>query len=117
MAQQQIVDFGERHLARALAFDGLEDIAGLDAGLVGRTARNHRDDRGIAEAFRDGCPDLAFGLGLIGLVLFELGGRQIAGVRVQRLEQAVQRAVGHQRDVGLFHVLAAHPRKDFAINL
>ena len=50
LAQQQIVDLGERHLARALAFDGFEDIAGLDAGLVGGTARNHRDDRGIAES-------------------------------------------------------------------
>ena len=74
------MNFGERHLARALAFDGFEDIAGLNAGLVGRTARNYRDDRGIAKAFRNRRSDFAFGLGLIGLVLLELGGGQIAGV-------------------------------------
>ena len=114
---QQVVDFGERHLARALALNGFENIAGLDAGLVGRSAGNHRDDRGIAEALGYCRPDLAFGLGLIGLVLFELGGGQVAGVGVERLQQAVQRAIGHQRDVGLFHILAAHPRKHFAVNL
>ncbi len=111
------MDFGQRHLARALALDGFEDIAGLNAGLVGRTARNHRDDGGIAKAFRNRRSDFAFGLGLVGLVLFELGGGQIAGIRIQRLQQAVQRAVGDGGNVGFFHVLAAHPRQHFAVHL
>src|SRR5215831_7479576 len=43
--------------------------------------------------------------------------REITGVGVKRLEQTVQSAVGHLRDVGLLNVFAAYAREDFAINL
>ena len=117
LSKQQTVDFGQGHFTRALAFDGFEDIAGLNAGLVGRTPRNNRDDRGIAKALRNRCSDFAFGVSLVGLVLFKLGGGQIAGIRIQRLQQAVQRAVGDGGDVGFFHIFAAHSRQHLAVNL
>ena len=43
--------------------------------------------------------------------------RQIAGVGIQRLQQTVQRAVSHRRQVRLFYIFAAHPGQHFAVNL
>src|ERR1700720_2390801 len=46
-----------------------------------------------------------------------LSGRQVTGIRVQRLQRAMQRAIGHGGDVGLFHVFAAHSRQHLAVHL
>ncbi len=47
---KKVVNFRKRHFTRALAFNRFEDVAGLDASLIRWTARNHRNDRSVAEA-------------------------------------------------------------------
>src|SRR5579871_287136 len=44
-------------------------------------------------------------------------GRKIAGVRIERLEKSVQRAIGHLGNVGLFDILATDPREHLAVHL
>ena len=81
--------------------------------LVGGRAGQHVDHRGVAEALGDGhshLRDVRGGAVLIDLVL---GRRQIAGIGIERVQQAVQRAVGHLGDVGLGDVVVL----DLAQNL
>ena len=78
----------QRHLAGTLALDGFENIGGLDSSFFSRTAGDDRDDRGIAEALGDGGANISLGIGLVCLVILVLSRCQVAGVGVQRLEQA-----------------------------
>ena len=50
------------------------------------------------------------------ILLVGLSG-EVAGIGIQGLEQAVQGAIGHLGNVGLFDVLAAHARQNLAVNL
>jgi hypothetical protein len=49
-------------------------------------------------------------------VIFVFGRRKIAGISVERFHEAVQRAFGHRRDVGLLYVFLLDAGKDFAKN-
>src|SRR5579863_2968571 len=42
---------------------------------------------------------------------------QITGIGIQRLEQSMQSAVGHDRYIGLLDILAANAREHFAVHL
>ena len=110
------MDLGQRHLAGALAINGFDDVAIVDLRLIGRPAGDHRYHRCVAERLGDGGADVALAVGLMRLVHLVLFGVEIAGIRVERLQQAMQRAVGDQAEVRLFHVFAADARQHFAID-
>ncbi len=48
------VNFGERHLVRALALDRLEDVGILNTRFFGGAAGNDRDHIRVSEALGDG---------------------------------------------------------------
>src|SRR6266705_6412912 len=102
------MDLRERHLARALPLDGLDDIRSLKACLIRGAAGNDRDYRGIAETLGNRGSDFASCFRPVRLVYLVLPRGEVAGVSVERLEQPVQSAVGHEGDVGLFHVFTAN---------
>ena len=113
--RQPAIDLRQRHVARGLALNCLDDVAALDLRFVRRPARNHRDHRRVAVALgkRRANAGLAF---LARFVFLELGGIQIAGVCVQRLQQPMQRAVGDRRDVRLLDILVADARQHLAVD-
>src|SRR5207248_9682288 len=84
--------------------------------FIGSATRYDGDHGSVSEAFGDGSPDAGFALTVMVLVVLVLGGGEVAGVRVERLEQPVQRTVGDLGDVRLLNVLTLDAREDFAIN-
>ena len=61
---QQIPDFRQRHIARALPFNCFKDVGRLDSRLLSRRSRQHRHHCRIPEALRNhrADPCLAFRL-------------------------------------------------------
>ncbi len=78
----------------------IDHIAVAQMFLVGGRAGQHIDDRGVAEALGDGDAHLRIVGGGAVFVDLVLGRRQIAGIGIERVEQAVQRAGGHLGNVG-----------------
>src|SRR5215469_4495560 len=109
--------FSQRHLARAFALDGFEDIGAFDSRLVRRSSRNYRNYGGVAETLGDGRADIRLCRAFMLLILGVLRGTQITGLGIQRLQQAVQRAVGNLRYIWFLDILAAHPREHLAVDL
>ena len=106
----------QRHLTRTLAFNRLENVSGLQPGLVGGTVRQHRNYSRVAKAFGDGCadPTLSLGMMLFKLLVFSRG--QIAGIGIERFQQSVERAHCNRLKVRLLHIFGANPLQDFGIN-
>ena len=100
-----------------MAVDGFKNVGTLNAGFIRRAAGNHCDHGCVAETLGNGCPNIRLRVALFRLVVVVLPGTEIAGIRVQRLKQSVQRAIGHLGDVRVLDVLAVHTRQHFAVNL
>src|SRR6185437_13681662 len=103
-AFENALDHGERDVACVLAVDRFEDVAVGEAGLVGRTAGDDRDDCRVTVTLGDVDPGLSTAalVRLVGLVVVR---GEIAGVGVERFQQAAQRAAGDGGDVRLRHVV------------
>ena len=84
--------------------------------LVGGRAGQHIDDGRVAEALGDGEPHLRIvGCGAV-FVDLVLGRRQIAGIGIERVEQAVQRAGGHFGNVGLGDVVVLNLAQNLGVD-
>ena len=62
IADEQIVNLGQRHFVRALAFDCFENVGACNAGFVRRAAGDHGDHGGIAEALGNGGANVGLGI-------------------------------------------------------
>ena len=112
---EQSCKFGHRHLAGALVVQRFDDVAGKKPGFIGWASRHNRNHVAVAEALGDGSADACYGLAKL-LVMLVLLRAQVAGVGVERLEQSVQGSVADLRNVRIFDIVGANPRKDFAVN-
>jgi len=84
------VDLGQRHIARAAALDGLEDVGVLDARLpAGRP--DYSDLRGISESVLKRQRRLSAFPSVLMTIVLVLGSRQVAGIGIQD-RAGVQRA-------------------------
>ena len=117
LAFQQQPDDGQRQLARGLVADGLDDVAVREVLLVGGRTGQHADHHGVTKALGDGDADLRHACRRTLLVNLVLGRSQVAGVGVERLQQAVQRAGGHIVDVGVGHVVGLDLLEHLAKNV
>ena len=86
---EHIANFGKGKVTRALAFNGLNDVRALNAGFVGRTTRDDSNDGSIAKALRDGRSNIGLAFQAMRLVLLVLSRGQVAGVGVERFQQAM----------------------------
>ena len=89
-ALQQVGGLIGRKRGGRLAVDGQDSIAGTDAGFFGRTAGDDADDhqRAVLGLQFDAQPDeVAFDLGVD---VVELIGRQVGGIRIQRVGRAAE---------------------------
>ena len=84
---------------------------------VGGRAGNDADDGGVAVALGNGDADLGNAGGGPILVDLVLGGREVAGVGIERFKQAVQGAGGDVVDVGLGDVVALDPLEDLGVDV
>ncbi len=107
---------GQRKIVRGLAFNEIDHVAVAEMLLVGGRAGQHVDDGGVAEALGDGDAHLRIVGGGTVLVDLVLGGGQIAGVGIERVEQAVQRAVGHFGNIGLGDVVVLNLAQDLGVD-
>ena len=84
--------------------------------LPGGRAGQHVDDGGVAEALGNGQSHLRIvGRGAV-LIDLVLGSRQIAGIGIERVHQAVQRAVGHFGNVGLGDVVVLNLAQNLGVD-
>ena len=75
------------------------------------------DDGGVAIALGNGDADLGHAGGGAILVDLVFGRREIAGIGIERLQQAVQSAGGHRVDVGIGDVVALDSLEDLGIDV
>jgi hypothetical protein len=101
---------------RGLAFNEIDHIAVAEMVLIGGRAGQHVDDGGVTEALGDGEAHLRVVGGGTVLVDLVLGRREIAGIGIERVEQAVERAVGDFGDVGLSDVVVLNLAQDLGVD-
>ena len=77
----------------------------------------HADDGGVAVALGNRDPDLGDAGGGAVLVNLVLGGREVAGVGIERFKQAVQGAGGDVVDVGIGDVVALDSLEDLGVDV
>ena len=107
---------GQRHIASRDVVDGLDHVAGREAGLGRGRAWECVHHAHIAEALREHQADIRLGRFLGLEVLLVLIGIKIAGVRIQGFEHPVDRPERDCLHVRLFHVVGPNPGKNLAIN-
>ena len=106
---QHRTGFCHRQIARCLTANSFENIARLDACVIRRTARQHRNHCRVSEALRDHDSDLRGGR----FALLEsriLFGRHVARFGIERFEQSVQCPTLDLGELGFFDVVAADVR-------
>ena len=83
-----------------LAVNQIDHVAIAQMILVGGRSGQHIDDRGVAEALGDGESHLRIVGGGAVFIDLVLGRSEIAGIGIERVEKAVESAVGDSGNVG-----------------
>ncbi len=99
-----------------MSLDGFDDVAVFDLFFFCRTSGLDRDHSGVSVTLGDIQPDLGdalVGVLLVGLVLFR---GQVAGIRIQRLEQTMQGTDGDLGHVGIDDVVGLNLLQDLAVD-
>ena len=96
-----------------LAVDQIDDVAVAQMLLVGCRSGQHIHHRGVPEPLGDSEAYLRIVRRRTVFVCLVFGGRQIAGIGIERIEKSVERAGGHGGDVGRRNVVVL----DLAQNL
>src|SRR5258708_11667597 len=88
----------------------------MEAGLCRGTIRENGNHDDVAIALAEGDSGFAlFRCGKLLAVLRVFAGREIAGERVERLEQSMERAGGDKMHVWLVHVVLLDALEDLAV--
>ena len=118
IALQQELRLVNSHLAGGKSGDFFEDVAFAQADFRGGAIGEDADHADVAEAAGERESRFAGGGGVGGLVLVILIFKraEVGGLRVERIEQAVQSAVGDGVHIGIVHVVALDVFEDFAID-
>ena len=95
--------------------DGFDDVAVSKVLLVGGRTGQNADHGGVAEALGDQDAHLGGTSGTV-LVDFVFGRGQVAGIGVERFEQAVESAGGYVIHVGIGDVVGLDSPQDVAID-
>ena len=117
LAGEQHLRLIDGHLAGGESGDFLDHVAhrraGLGAGAIGKRG-NHGD---VAEALGEGEARRAFGF--VRAFFFVIGifeRAHVAGLGIERIEQAVQGARGDLMEIGIVHVVALDVLEDLAVS-
>ncbi len=116
LALEHEADHGQRQLAGGLLADGLDDVAVGQVLLVGGRAGRHADHGGVAEALGNQDAHLGDAGGGTVLVDFVFRRGEIAGVGIQRFQQAVESAAGDLVHIGLGNVVGLDSPQHVAVD-
>ncbi len=99
-----------------LIADQIDHIAVAQMLLPGGRAGQHIDHGGVAVALGNGDSHLRNVCGGAVLINLVLGSRQIAGIGIERVHQAMQRAVGHVGNVGIGDVVVLNLAQNLGVD-
>ena len=99
-----------------MAANRFDQVAVLDVRLVRRASRDHRNYAAISVALRDIHADLGYPLVLMLNVAGVFLLRKVAGIRVERFKQPVQRPGCHVLNVGVGNVVGLNLVQHFFVD-
>src|SRR6202142_2525979 len=117
LPRQQNLGLVDGHLAGGKAGDFLDHVAHLEPGFRSGTIGKGRDHTDISEAL--GKSETRRPLGFIRAFLFVIGVFQrthIAGLRVERIKQAMQSPGSYLMKIRIIHVVALNVLQHFAVS-
>ena len=109
---EQNLRVGQRHVPRGDALDALDQVPGGKARLGRGRIRQSAYHAHVTVPLGEYHSDVALVGVLVSQVLLVLIGVQVAGKRIDRLQQPVDRAQRHALQVGLFDVVALDAGED-----
>jgi hypothetical protein len=118
LARQKILGLADRHFSRGETSDRFQEITAMQAGFLRGAVWQNRSDHDVAGAFAEiqagftgaGVRRLFFIFGIF-------AGSEIAGLRIERLQQAVERASRDKVHVGIVDIVLLDFLQDFAVDL